>query len=124
MANAAPGRILPPVVYAAFIFFLSSRESLPAAAGLVPDKLEHFVLYFGFGWLVARALTKPGASNTISRWLIAALIASAYGATDEWHQAHVPNRTADVADWIADTAGGAAGAFLFGVLSRWRKAKS
>ena len=32
-----------------------------------------------------------------------------YGASDEVHQAFVPNRTAQVSDVFIDTAGGAAG---------------
>lgn len=35
------------------------------------------------------------------------LLASLYGAVDELHQATVPGRSADVADWVADTLGAA-----------------
>ncbi|MCX5731999.1 MAG: VanZ family protein, partial [Deltaproteobacteria bacterium] len=34
------------------------------------------------------------------------------GATDEFHQSFVPGRNADVADWMADTLGAAAGAAI------------
>ena len=86
--------------YAALIFFLSSRHSLPAAAALLPDKVEHALLYGGFGAVWAWALTKPQASNKITRGLTAFLAAAAYGASDEWHQSFVAGRTADVADWL------------------------
>jgi VanZ family protein len=39
-------------------------------------------------------------------------MASAFGASDEFHQAFVPGRTADVADWMADTLGAAIGALV------------
>ena len=34
-------------------------------------------------------------------------LASVYGASDEWRQRFVPNRSCDVWDWTADTAGAA-----------------
>jgi VanZ family protein len=40
----------------------------------------------------------------------ATLLASAYGATDEYHQMFVPLRHAELADWIADTIGASIGA--------------
>lgn len=119
MSRAA--RWLPVLLYAALIFGLSHRESLPAGAELVNDKIAHFALYAGFGYLLARALTNAGASNKISRWVVAAAVASAYGLSDEWHQSFVPGRSAEIADWVADTAGGAAGAFIYGKLAAWRK---
>ena len=37
--------------------------------------------------------------------VLAVLAASAYGASDEWHQSFVPSRSAEVADWMTDTLG-------------------
>jgi VanZ family protein len=50
--------------------------------------------------------------------LAAAVIASAFGATDEVHQSFVPGRNADVADWVADTLGAAVGALVATVALR------
>ena len=44
-----------------------------------------------------------------------------YGASDEIHQAFVPNRTAQVSDVLIDTAGGAAGLLALWIVGRWRK---
>lgn len=44
--------------------------------------------------------------------LIAVLLASLYGASDEFHQSFVPGRTPTVYDWIVDTIGAALGATL------------
>lgn len=49
---------------------------------------------------------------------LAALLASAYAATDEWHQLFVPGRDSDVRDWLADTIGAAAGSGFYRVISQ------
>ncbi len=46
--------------------------------------------------------------------VLAILIASTYGITDEFHQSFVPQRTPDVFDWITDTIGASVG-----VLAAW-----
>lgn len=115
------GRWLPPLLYAAMIFGFSHQPTVPASIEIFNDKVLHFVLYAGLGLLVSRALTNAGASNKISRWVMAAVVASAYGLSDEWHQSFVPGRSVELADWLADTAGGAAGAFIYGKLAAWRK---
>ena len=50
--------------------------------------------------------------------LLAVVLASGYGATDEFHQRFVHGRSPDVHDWIADTLGALAGAFVV-VLASW-----
>ena len=42
--------------------------------------------------------------------LLAAVLAAAYGLTDEIHQIFVPLRSVELADWMADAVGGLAGA--------------
>jgi VanZ family protein len=52
------------------------------------------------------------------------LIATAYGAIDEFHQSFVPGRSSTVADGIADAAGAALGAWIVGqeIVGRLRTA--
>jgi VanZ family protein len=54
----------------------------------------------------------------------AAVVGSAYGLTDEVHQAFVPNRSADPRDWLADTAGALAGAIVVVAFLRRRGARA
>lgn len=98
------------VVIAALIFLASSRSRV-ASPGVtqIDDKFAHFAVYGLLGTLVCRI--KGGRSA-----LLALLIASVYGASDEWHQSFVPGRSSDVADWIADTLGAALAITLY---ARW-----
>jgi VanZ family protein len=106
----------PVIGYAGFIFYLSSRSSLPGNIGLFPDKLGHAILYSVLGVLLSRALTKPGGLSKITRGLLAVLLATAYGVSDELHQSFVPHRTMDIADVAADFVGAAIGAAAYLVI--------
>ena len=99
------------VAWAGLLFWESSQASpfpfLPESI-LSQDKLLHLGAYAVLGALVAGALAgRLGGARAIG---LAALIAAAYGATDEWHQRWVPGREADPADWAADAVGAIAGA--------------
>lgn len=112
--------------WAAVIYWVSSR---PNPFPFVPpglfshDKLLHFAAYAVLGALCAAALASrhQRAGRAVA---VAALVATIYGATDEWHQAHVPNRDADPADLAADAAGALAGAALAAVILRARVARA
>jgi len=101
---SALGRCLPALAWAGLIFWLSAQPKLPDLPFLFPgaDKLIHAGFYGVLALLVLAAL-RPRARLV---WL-PIVVASLYGATDEWHQRYVPGRTADVLDWSADTAGAA-----------------
>ena len=114
-------------MYMALIFYVSSREVHLPMARLFPlkDKGLHFVEYSLMGWLCVRATaaTWPGAK----RWriaLFAIFMASIWGLSDELHQALVPGRSAEVADFAADVLGAIAGTYSwFLVKSRKKKIK-
>jgi VanZ family protein len=72
--------------------------------------------YALLGILYCVALRGEGL-NLTRTLALAIVLTSLYGASDEWHQSFTPRRTADVEDWFADTAGGAAGAIAFAGLS-------
>ena len=96
---------IPVIVYALFLFWLSS---IPARPGVqdYPDKLLHFTAYFFLAFLLCRALTQQYPERTeFHRLLLVAILASAYGATDEFHQIFVAGRHASFLDWFADVAG-------------------
>ena len=98
----------PASLWAAVLFVLSSRPSIPAPqiAGL--DKVAHLVLYTIFGALLAWGARRAG---TPVGWAAAAGLL--YGASDEWHQSFVPGRDSSTADWIADAVGIIVGIVLY-----------
>jgi VanZ family protein len=121
--------------YAAGLFALSSApvsRRLVAATRLVQrrralprwlpsDKVFH-AFVFGLGTvLLCRALQDQTSARSLRQIaLYSVLAALGYGITDELHQTRVPQRTAEVADVMADGLGAvlAAWVWLYGV-SRW-----
>ena len=107
----------PAAAYMAIIFYLSAQSNpLPQLTAHLWDKLLHTTEYAGLAFLFARALRGEGA-GWLAAAVMAALAASLYGASDEWHQAFVLLRSSDIHDWIGDTIGGALGAVAYTVMA-------
>ena len=104
---------LPPLVYMAVIFAVSAQPNpLPEVTARVSDKVLHLVEYSGLAALFVRALTREGWGWR-DAMLAAMVMTSLYGASDEYHQALVPNRQPAVSDWVADSLGALVGASVF-----------
>ena len=85
---------LPPLAYMALIFHFSSQSNpLPVVTAHVWDKLLHTLEYAGLGALFGRALLGEGL-GWAATFAVAVLLASGYGATDEYHQLFVRCGTA------------------------------
>ena len=97
----------PALLWAAVLFAFSSRSTLPGDLGGGLDKVAHFGAYAVLGLLLAWASLE---SRLAAGWPV--LLGLAYAASDEVHQYFVPGRSPDVADWMADALGVAAGCFL------------
>ena len=102
------GRIIAAVaaaLVAAGIFAVSSipASGLPSHPEFL-NVLAHFCEYMLLGSLLTIALNSP----TRALWktaLLALVIASLYGASDELHQLLIPGRVCDFWDWLTDSAG-------------------
>jgi VanZ family protein len=97
---------VPPLVLMALIFFLSAQPSLNSVLGLadhIGRKVVHFAEYALLALLWWRALRTRMSDHTAT--LVALAIASAYAATDEFHQLFVHGRHGSPVDWLIDTAG-------------------
>jgi VanZ family protein len=100
------------------IFFLSHQPSLPTPSLFEhQDKLFHGGAYGLLGLLLAGALFDP--ARPWRMLLVAWLLGSLYGLSDEFHQSFIPGRDADLLDALADSAGAWLGA-LAGTLAMRR----
>ncbi len=99
----------PALLWAAAVFISSSRPTLPQLPSVLGwDKLQHSAAYAVGGLLIARALGRGGRAA-----LLAMVLGTLYGASDEVHQLFVRNRSSDLVDWVADTLGVLAGVALW-----------
>ncbi|MCG3149506.1 MAG: hypothetical protein PCFJNLEI_02969 [Verrucomicrobiae bacterium] len=118
---------LPAVVWALAIFLLSSMSypaNLPGASSRYGDKLGHWIEYSVLAWWCARAFANAHRFPLAQACLLALFVAALYGATDELHQHFVPDRTADVQDWLMDTLGAAAATAAYYAYESYRRAKT
>jgi VanZ family protein len=96
---------MPVMGYMAFLFVLSTIRETPQDPGGV-DKDVHGLLYAGLAVLTMRALAGGWrAPMTLTHAVLAIVIATLYGISDEWHQSFVPPRESDWLDVVADAAG-------------------
>lgn len=116
---------LPPLAWAGFIFWLSDKSTPPDIGPEIPfkAKLGHYVLFTILAGLIAAPLgwTHRLPPARAATWAL--LLATAYGVTDEIHQAFVPYRTSMIADCATNALGAIFGAFVFYVYESLRRAK-
>ncbi len=101
---------VPPVLWASFIFYLSSLPNLELTAdplwNLITRKLAHMLMFGVLAILVYIAL----GFKTI---LHAFLLASLYAGLDEFHQTFVPTRQGVLTDIIIDSLGALVGLLIW-----------
>ena len=100
--------VLPALLYVAVIFWLGSiHTSLSIPQDLLArDKVNHFAAFGLLTWLVLRALRFELVASSYGRLIIASIgLSSLIGALLEAWQSLLPYRTAEFADWVADTMG-------------------
>ena len=88
------------------------------------DKGLHFFMYGGLGLLLARAMHNPPRTTRTRVVLAAFLLVVAIGGLDEWHQHYIRGRSTELADWMADSAGGLVGALLWVMGSRFKSLRT
>lgn len=114
-------RAAAPLAVAGVLWVLSSQPAGPAAPGVLQQWLHngaHVVAYAVLGlavWLAGARVALPDHGG----WRgLSALLATGYGAMDEWHQSWVPGRVASAADLLSDGCGAAIGVLIGRLL--WR----
>jgi VanZ family protein len=101
-------------VYAALIFYLSSRPALSVSH----DKILHMLEYGILGFLLASALTRQFDLKRFHLVIWVVLIGTLFGVSDEIHQYFVPGRNCSAADATADFLGSLLGVILYVSFSR------
>jgi VanZ family protein len=71
--------------------------------------IAHFLEYLVLAFLLTLAVNSPDRKLWLAG-LLAVVLASLYGVTDEFHQLFVAGRNSDPMDWLVDTAGAMTGA--------------
>ena len=101
------------------IFYASSMTAVPDLPGGLTDKTGHLIGYALLGALAIRGFAgATWAGITTGPAVRAVLLSAAYGATDEFHQKFVANRTPDILDWCADVIGAVLGVAIVLVAAR------
>lgn len=105
----------PVVLYCCIIFGVSSIPSIQLPETLAnSDKLVHMGEYAILAVLFARAIRHVSQREWhLLIWAVAVFFVAFYGITDEFHQSFIAGRSSDLADWLADVAGGSVGAAVY-----------
>ena len=112
------------ILCAAFIFYLSGRQSLGVPLFPYADKILHIIAYAVLAFFISRALCKAHSVGYFNIILMGMFITGIYGLTDEVHQLFVPTRSADPFDLLADFFGGLIGSIIYVQLSQGNKKRS
>jgi VanZ family protein len=84
----------------------------------IMEPVGHFSIYAVLGALLARSSHMTGIPSSS---FAAIVLASGIGLVDEMRQAALPKRSAEVEDWLFDTAGAAFGVIVWSSVARRRK---
>lgn len=111
---------LPAGLWSGALFWMSSRPAGPVISPwfLQHDKVTHALAYGVLAALIYFALRMAHDSRASLAAVGAWALATAYGATDEFHQMFVPTRIPDGWDILADSIGATLAVILLWTQSR------
>ena len=112
---------LPVLLWMGVIFIGSSIGSFPQVGGDTSDAIvhrtAHLIEFAILGWLVLRALSE-GRLPDRRTFIIALIVVTVYGASDEFHQRFTPGRSSELSAVLFDAAGGLIGLWAWQWKSR------
>jgi VanZ family protein len=100
-------RALPALAWMLAIFVMSAQHGVPTPLGFSAELIAvagHLVSYGLLAVLILWALPERGRWSR-RRYLLAVLLATLYGISDELHQSFVPGRSATPFDVAIDALG-------------------
>jgi VanZ family protein len=107
--------VIPLVVYWILLFVGTTLPSAKYANFFdISDKIKHFSAYSILAILLGLNLYFQEKWKNVSKFHLnyTFIICGLYGILDELHQLFVPNRSAEVLDWVADIGGTILGIIL------------
>ncbi len=108
-------QLLPFFIWTILIFVGSSIPRLSGDEFGMPawsDKVAHFLEYLILAFLFYRGIRGERWRRGVPAWLIVLSTGLVIASVDEYHQAFIPGRDANIFDWAADMAGVASGALV------------
>ena len=113
---------LPAIAVVVLIFVLSSQSGLRVSEDAAVDKpfriTGHLLAFATLAACLLLALSR-GRRPRLAHVVIAFAVTVLYGASDEWHQSFVPDRTGRLDDLVVDTIGVIVGLGLAAGLTRF-----
>lgn len=104
LSSRSTMHIIEPILR--FIAPSLSRKEILMIHGMI-RKAAHVIVYLILGILLFRAFRAGSNERRLWRWASSSLaIVVLYAMTDEFHQLHIPMRTASLVDVGFDTLGG------------------
>lgn len=101
------------LAYAGVIFYFSSRPWAGEPLFPYSDKLIHAIIYSLLGYLCVWSLRVTTKRGWFKISILSIVAATAYGIAMEIYQMHLPARSAEIADAIANAIGAFIGTFLY-----------
>jgi VanZ family protein len=100
---------LPVLLWAGFIFYLSSVPHLRFFANNLVDFIVRKIGHMGVFGILARLLARAFTRSTFWSWkkifAVSLVLSILYACTDEYHQSFVPGRHPSVMDVAIDSFG-------------------
>ena len=110
--------------YAGIIYWKSYQDTSSISLSYHTDKLVHFAVFGLLCLMTCWSLsTARIGSKNIYKLILAIGITSLYGMSDEFHQYFTPNRSVEIFDWLADTAGAVTAGLFWQVTTHKRQIK-
>jgi len=105
-----------PLIFYWIILFIGTSLPSDNFSDIVDigDKFKHFSAYLILAFLLSLNLHFQEKWEKLSKNFLffTLVICFTYGAFDEIHQIFIPNRSAELLDWIADILGATSGGLL------------
>jgi VanZ family protein len=111
-----------PMLFLMSVIFYFSSKSMPKTAMWIPDYVLHFACYAVLCLFSYYGFSKNFQLSELWIIIIALILTTFYGISDEYHQSYVPGRDPSTRDVLADFMGAISVCYL--LLIRFRRSSN